>query len=105
MITIIVIVIVIMMMNDIIITVGFHNFNLSNFPFESLKSEQINCGCFFDTMSDFNVPGSRPKDNDEISKIDRDGTYSYATQRDSNPELSDSGRARERKSEIEGEDN
>ena len=39
-------------------TVGFHNFNLRIFNF---KSEQINCACFFDTMSDFNVPGSRPK--------------------------------------------
>ena len=28
-------------------------------------------GCFFDTMSDFNVPGSRPKKHDEISEIDR----------------------------------
>ena len=42
-------------------TVGFHNFNLRIFNL-SLKSEQINCGCFFDTMSDFNVPGSRPKE-------------------------------------------
>ena len=43
-------------------TVGFHNFNLRLFNL-SLKSEQINCGCFFDTMSDFNVPGSRPNKN------------------------------------------
>ena len=26
---------------------------------------------FFDTMLDFNVPGSRPKKDDEISEIDR----------------------------------
>ena len=38
-------------------------FQSSNLQFESLKSEQINCGCFFDTMSDFNVPGSRPNKN------------------------------------------
>ena len=41
-------------------TVGFHNFNLRIFDL-SLKSEQISCGCFFYTMSDFNVLGSRPK--------------------------------------------
>ena len=41
----------------------FPYFQSSNSQFESLKSEQINCGCFFDTMSDFNVPGSRPKKN------------------------------------------
>ena len=52
-------------------TVGFHKSQSSNFQFESLKSEQINCGCFFDTMSDFNVPGSRPQKHDEISEIDR----------------------------------
>ena len=28
---------------------------------------------FFDTMSDFNVPGSRPKKHDEISEIDHEG--------------------------------
>ena len=39
----------------------FPYFLSSNFQFESLKSEQIKCGCFFGTMSDFNVPGSRPK--------------------------------------------
>ena len=49
----------------------FPQFQSSNFQFESLKSEQINCGCFFDAMSDFNVPGSRPKKNDEISETDR----------------------------------
>ena len=38
----------------------FHNFNLRIFNL-SLKSEQIDCGCFFDTLSDFNVPGSRHK--------------------------------------------
>ena len=41
-------------------TVGFHNFNLRILNLR-VKSEQFNCGCFFDTMSDFNVPGSRPK--------------------------------------------
>ena len=51
-------------------TVGFHNFNLRIFDL-SLKSEQINCGCFFDTMPDFNVFGSRLKKHDEISEIDR----------------------------------
>ena len=48
----------------------FPSFQSSNFQFESFKSEQIDCGCLFDTMSDFNVPGSRPKRN-EISEIDR----------------------------------
>ena len=44
--------------------------SIFEFQFESLKSEQINCGCSFDTMSDFNAPGSRPKKHDEISEID-----------------------------------
>ena len=35
-------------------------FQSSKFQIESLKSERINCGCFFDAMSDSNVPGSRP---------------------------------------------
>ena len=39
----------------------FPYFQSSDFQFERLKSEQINCGCFFYTMPDFNVPGSRPK--------------------------------------------
>ena len=56
-------------------TVGFHNFRL--FQFESLKSEQINCGCFIDTMSDFNVPGSGPKKHDEISEIDRTASFVF----------------------------
>ena len=43
-------------------TVGFHNFNLRIFNLR-VKSEQIKCGCFFDAMSDFNVPGSRPNKN------------------------------------------
>ena len=30
-------------------------------------------------MSDFNVPGSRPKKNDEISEIDREGGTSVGT--------------------------
>ena len=51
-------------------TVGFHNFNL-RIQLESFKSEQLNCGCFFDTMSDFNVPGFRPKKHYDISEIDR----------------------------------
>ena len=41
----------------------FPYFQSSNFQFESLKSGQFNCGCFFDTMSAFNVPGSRPNKN------------------------------------------
>ena len=45
---------------EVDVTVGFHNFNLRIFNL-SLKFEQINCGCFFDTMSDFNVPVSRHK--------------------------------------------
>ena len=32
---------------------------------------------FFDTMSDFNVPGSRPKKHNEISEIDRTVCRSY----------------------------
>ena len=41
--------------------VRFPQFQPSNFQFENLKSEPINCGCVFDTMSDFNVPGSPPQ--------------------------------------------
>ena len=45
-----------------LITVGFHNFNLRIFNLR-VKSEEIDCGCLFDTMSTFNVPGSRPQKN------------------------------------------
>ena len=45
-------------------TVGFHNFNLRNFNLRvSNPSKLIVDVCFFDTMLDFNVPGSRPKNN------------------------------------------
>ena len=50
--------------------VGFQ-FQPSNFQFESFKSEQINFGHFFGTMSDFKVPGFRLQKKDEISEIDR----------------------------------
>ena len=51
--------------------VGFHNFNLRNFNLRVSKSNKFIVDMFFDTMSDFNVPGSRPKKHDEISEIDR----------------------------------
>ena len=35
--------------------------SIFEFSIRESQSEQIDCGCFFDTMSDFNVPGSRPK--------------------------------------------
>ena len=62
-------------------TVGFHNFNLRIFNL-NLKSEQINCGCFFDTISDFKVPRSRPKKHDEISEIDRNTWFVVEGQSD-----------------------
>ena len=42
-------------------TVGFHNLDLRIFNLR--VSNPNDCGCFFDTMSDFNVPRSRPKKN------------------------------------------
>ena len=43
-------------------TVGFHHFNLRIFNLRISNPNKLrNCGCFFDTKSDFNVPGSRPK--------------------------------------------
>ena len=43
-------------------TVGFHNFNLRIFNLRvSNPNKLIVDVLFFDTMSDFNVPGSRPK--------------------------------------------
>ena len=41
-------------------TVGFHNFNLRNFNLR-VSNPNKSIVDFFDTMSDFNVPGSRPK--------------------------------------------
>ena len=48
-------------------TAGFHNFNLRIFNLR-VKSEQINCGCLFDTMSDFNVPRSAQKNTMKFRK-------------------------------------
>ena len=55
------------------LTVGFHNFNLRIFNLRVSNPNELIVVVFFDTMSDFNVPGSRPKKN-EISEIDRKGT-------------------------------
>ena len=53
-------------------TVGFHNFNLRIFNLRISNPNKLrNCGCLFDTMSDFNVPGSRPKKHYGNSEIDR----------------------------------
>ena len=43
--------------------VGFHNLNLRIFNLRVSNPSKLICGCFFDTMSDFNVPGSRPNKN------------------------------------------
>ena len=42
-------------------TVGFHNFNLRIFNVRVSNPTKLIVDVFFDTMSDFNVPGSRPK--------------------------------------------
>ena len=42
-------------------TVGFHNFNLRMFNLRVSNPYKLIVDVFFDTMSDFNVPGSRPK--------------------------------------------
>ena len=54
-------------------TVGFHDFNLRIFNMRVSNPNKLIVDVFFDTMSDFNVPGSRPKKHDEISEIDRRG--------------------------------
>ena len=41
-------------------TVGFHNFNLRVFNLRVSNPNKLMVGVFFYTMSDFNVPGSRP---------------------------------------------
>ena len=44
------------------IAVGFHNFNLRIFNMRVSNPNKIIVDAFFfDTMSDFNVPGSRPR--------------------------------------------
>ena len=43
-------------------TVGFHNFNLRIFNLRVSNPNKLIVDVFFDTMSDFNVPGSRPKE-------------------------------------------
>ena len=53
--------------------VGFHNFNLRIFNL-SLKSEQINCGCFCLTRHDVGFQCARvsaQQKHDEISEVDR----------------------------------
>ena len=42
-------------------TVGFHNFNLRIFNLRVSNPNKSIVDVFVDTMSDFNVPGSRPK--------------------------------------------
>ena len=42
-------------------TVGFHNFNLRIFNLRVSNPNKLIVDVFVDTMSDFNVPGSRPK--------------------------------------------
>ena len=51
-------------------TVGFHNLNLRIFNLRVSNPNKIIVDVFVDTMSDFNVPGSRPKKHDETSEID-----------------------------------
>ena len=41
--------------------VGFHNFNLRIFNSRVSNPNKLIVDVFVDTMSDFNVPGSRPK--------------------------------------------
>ena len=43
-------------------TVGFHNFNLRIFNLRVSNPNKLIVDVFVDTMSDFNVPGSRPKE-------------------------------------------
>ena len=42
-------------------TVGFHNFNLRIFDMRVSNPNKLIVDDLFDTMSDFNVPGSRPE--------------------------------------------
>ena len=42
-------------------TVGFHNFNLRIFNLRVSNPNKLIVDVSFDTMSDFNVPGSRSK--------------------------------------------
>ena len=42
-------------------TVGFHNFNLRIFDLRVSNPNKPIVDVLFDTMSDFNVPGSRPE--------------------------------------------
>ena len=44
-----------------VVTVGFHNFNLRIFNLRVSNPNKLIVDVFVDTMSDFNVPGSRPK--------------------------------------------
>ena len=53
-------------------TVGFHNYNLRIFNLKVSNPNKLIVDVFVDTMSDFNVPGSRPKKHDDISEIDRE---------------------------------
>ena len=49
----------------------FPYFQSSNFQFESLKSEQNNCGYFLTRCRISMCQGLGPKKHDEISEIDR----------------------------------
>ena len=57
-------------LSEPVCTVGFHNFNLRIVNLRVSNPNKLIVDVLFDTMSDLNVPGSRPKNN-EISEIDR----------------------------------
>ena len=56
----------------VLATVGFHNVNLRILNVRVSNPSKLIVDVFVDTMSDFNVPGSRPKKKHyEILEIDR----------------------------------
>ena len=57
-----IIIIIVMIISDAA-AVGFHNFNLRIFNLRVSNPNKLIVGVFVDTMSDFNVPGSRPNTN------------------------------------------
>ena len=59
----------------IIITVGFHNFNLRIFNLRVSNPNKFIVDVFVDTMSDFNVPGSRPPKTRRNFGKRRNSTY------------------------------
>ena len=48
-------------LHEAVATVGFHNINLRIFNLRVSNPNNLIVDVFFDTMSDFKVPGSRPK--------------------------------------------